>query len=307
MSKTSQSDSMNDNRQGKLTALFFVAAVLIFAFSGWSWWHNVRSNPTRTLYAAINNNLRTRSLTRHVVQDSGSQKLEQDVKLILSPEAIAQGSTTITQEGSVNATVKTESISTDSEEYVKYTKIQSDQKNADGRETDFTELLNIWGKTESAQTGGQPGELYGESVLGVILTANLDAHDREALMKVIRDNDVYQFDESTLVRKTENGRPVYVYDITVAPSSYITLLKTFGKMVGLAQLEGLDPQQYANAQPLEFKIAIDVWSQHVTEVEFAGGERSEYTSGFGINHEVSLPKDTIPVQELQQKLQQVQQ
>lgn len=304
MSKTSKLSVDGGRGQGGLIRLLVVVAILIFAYSSWAWWHNVRSDPERTLYAALENNLRTRSLTRQVVQESGPQKLEQNVELLLSPQSLAHGSTTITQSGDVDAVVRTESISTNREEYVKYTEIQTNQKNADGQEADFKELLNIWGKTSQS---GQPGELYGESMLGVILTANLNVHDREALMKVIRDNSVYKFDEKTLQRKVVNGRPVYVYDVTVAPSAYIAMLKTFGGMVGMQQLEGLDPQQYANAQPLEFKITVDVWSQHVTNVEFAAGERTERTSGFGINHEVVIPKDTIPVEELQQKLQQVQQ
>jgi hypothetical protein len=85
------------------------------------------------------------------------------------------------------------------------------------------------------------------------------------------------------------------------------LLKQFGSMVGLRQLEGLDPAQYEGAQALQFKLTVDVWSQRLTGIEFAGGERIETTGGFGINYDVELPQDSIPVEELQAKLQQAQQ
>jgi hypothetical protein len=77
-------------------------------------------------------------------------------------------------------------------------------------------------------------------------------------------------------------------------------------MVGLKQLEGLDPSQYASAEPLTFKMKVDVWSQKLTGIEYADGQRKERISGYGINHDVVLPKETIPVQELQAKLQEAQ-
>jgi hypothetical protein len=306
MSKTSNSAKASGGKsQRKLTALFVVAAVLIFGLSGWAWWHNVRSNPERTLYAAIENSFRTRSLTRQVVQENGPQKLAQDIELGLSPQPVAHGYTTITQTGSVDASVKTEVISTKSEEFVRYTEIQTNQKNGKGKQLDFAELLNIWGKTSSGQTG-QPGELYGESVLGVVPTANLKARDRQTLMKIVKDNDIYKFDQKTLQRKIENGRPVYVYDVTVVPSAYISLLKEFGGIVGLEQLKALDPKQYEGSEPLTFKLTVDVWSQRLTGIEFSGGARTERMSSFGINHDVDVPKDSIPVEELQSKLQKAQ-
>lgn len=306
MSKTSNNTVQGGNSQGRLTRLIVVVAIAVFGVSIWAWWHNVRSNPERTLYAAIENNFRVRSLTRQVTQGNDTQKLEQDILLVTSPEPSAHGFTAISQSGEVEATVRTEAISTASQEFVRYTEIKTSQKNTKGETLDFGELVNVWGKTSSDQTG-QPGELFGESVLGAVPTANLTAAQRSQLMKTVRSKDVYKFDEKSLERKIQDGRPTYVYDVTVAPSAYIELLKQFGGMVGLKQLENLDPEQYADAQPLQFKLTVDVWSQRLTGIEFADGERTERMNGFGINHEVDIPKESIPVEELQAKLQQVQQ
>jgi len=286
--------------------LFVVVAVVVFGLSGWSWWHMVRSDPERTLYGAIENSLRTRSLTRQVVQKSGTQTLEQGVELAVSPASLAHGFTKMTQTGEVNATVKTEVISTAKEEYVRYTTVQTSQKSAKGKAMDFSSLLNIWGKSTTEQTG-QPGELYGESILGVVPSANLSASDRQAVMKTIRDNAVYGFDEKTLERKIQNGRPTYIYNVTVKPSAYIKVLKQFGGMVGMKQLGDLDPEQYKDAQALAFQLTVDVWGQKLTGIEFAGGERTERMGSYGVNHVVTLPKESVPVEELQAKLQKAQQ
>lgn len=306
MSKTSKNTENGGNGQRRLTQLVVVAAIAVFGLSGWAWWHNVRSNPERTLYAAIENNFRMHSLTRQVTQGNEMQKLEQDVLLATSPKPSAHGFTAISQSGEIDATVRTESISTMSQEFVRYTEISTSQKNEKDETLNFDELLNIWGKTSSDQTG-QPGELFGESVLGAVPTANLSAKQRKQLMKTIHDKKIYNFDEKTVERKTQNGRPTYIYDVTVAPTAYIELLKQFGGMVGMKQLESLDPQQYADSQPLQFKLTVDVWSQRLTGIEFAGGERVERMNGFGIRRSVDLPKESIPVEELQTKLQQAQQ
>jgi hypothetical protein len=305
MNKTSNGSS-GGKGQGRLALMLVVAAVIVFGASGWAWWHSIRSNPERTFYGALENNLRTRSVTRQVEQSSGSQKLTQGVELSLSPKAVAHGFTTMSQSGQVNASVKTEIVSKATEEYVRYTAIDTDQKGTAGTPLNFKDLLNIWGKSSTEQTG-QPGELYGESVLGVVPTANLGAHNRQALMKLIREKKVYDFNEQKLERKIQNGRPTYIYNVTVAPQAYIALLKDFGGMTGLKQLESLDPEQYKGAQPLTFRLTVDVWGQKLTAVEYAGGVRTERVGSYGMHHDVDVPKSSIPTEELQAKLQQVQQ
>jgi len=282
-----------------------VSAIAVFGLSAWAWWHNIRSNPQRTLYGAIENNLRVRSVSRQVAQTSGSQKLDQGVNLSLGTKPAAHGFTTISQTGDINATIETEAMSTPTEEYVRYTTIETDQQNSKGKKLNFDEILNIWGKTSTEQTG-EPGALYGESILGVVPTANLNASDRQALMKTIRDNNVYAFDEQTLERKIQNGRPTYVYSLTVAPTAYIKLLKQFGGIVNLAQLEDLDPSQYENTQPLTFKLTVDVWSQKLTGVTYDGDARTERLGSYGIHHDIDLPEESIPIEELQAKLQSIQ-
>jgi hypothetical protein len=294
-------------------AVVVVLAVVLFGVSGWGWWHSVRSNPKRTLYATIENNLRTPSVTRQVRQQSGAQKLEQDVEVSLSPQAAAHGHTSISQTGQVNATVKTETISTPKDEFVQYASITTDQKNASGKTLDFSKAMGMWGKSSMEGTG-QTGQLFGESLLGVVLTANLQPHDRRALMKTIREKNVYEYDESKVERKIVNGRPVYRYAITVKPTNYVQMLKQFGKYVGLEQLEGLDPQQFATSPPLEFTMEVDVWSQHMTVLHFQDSAqqsselgRTEKLTGYGISHTIDIPKKSVSVEELQATLQQAQQ
>lgn len=288
-----------------LAKLIWLVAIVLLIVVIWAWWHYVRSNPERTFYAAINNSLRTSSVTKEVTQKAPGQNLEQQVELTLSPQHVARGRTTISQEGETSATVQTETVSTSTEDYVRYTDIVTNQKDKSGKVLNFTELLNIWGKTESNQLQAG-GELYGESTLGIVPIGDLPAGERTSLMDFIRDNNVYEFDEAKVERKIEDGRPVYVYDVTVAPEAWVGMLKQFAKAVGLKQLEAIDPASYKEAQAITLKLSVDVWGRQLVGVAYQGGERTERLGSYGIWRDTTIPEKTIPVQELQQRLQSIQ-
>lgn len=267
----------------------------------------MRSNPERTFYAAINNSLRTHGMSRIVEQDSGTQKLSQKVHLNQSAQHVAQGQTTIVQSAEeVGAEIVTKAVGTPFEDYVSYSKIQTSQKGKDGQPLNFDNLLGIWGKSTSAAPGQTTGELYNESVLGVVPVGNLSAKDRTALMDLITSQKVYQIDPDKTTRAIENGRPVYTYDVTVPPEAYVAMLKQFASNVGLNQLEGINPADYAQSQPLTFKLKVDVWGQNFIGVEYQDGSRNEKYGSYGIVRDIKVPQESIPVEELQARLQAVQ-
>jgi hypothetical protein len=289
--------------------IFTILAVVIFGISGWAWWHVVRSDPERTFYSALDNSLRTTGVSRRVAQDSGQQKLNQEVFLSQGAQHVARSTTTSTtaieQAGNESTTVKTEAIGTPTADYDRYLSIDTTQKSADGKQLDFTSLLNIWGKSETAP-GLTSGQLYNESALGVVPIGNIGADKRGELLKLIRDNNVYELNEEHVERKIEQGRPVYTYEVTVSPEPYINMLKQFAAAMKLTHLQNIDASQYKDSSPITFKIKVDVWGQQITQVEYQGGSRTEKYGSYGVQRGFSVPTDTIPVEELQAKLQSIQ-
>jgi hypothetical protein len=164
--------------------LFLAASIILFVASGWAWWHYVRSNPERTFYGMLDNSLKTRGVTRKVIQEGNGQRLEQTVQLSLEPQRAVLGKTHVSQEGLIEASVKTENISTPNEDFVRYTQIETDQKNSQGKQIDFNSLLNTWGRTDVA-IQQQSGELYSESVLGLVPVGNLTPQARREVMKLL--------------------------------------------------------------------------------------------------------------------------
>lgn len=291
---------------GRWTAVVGLLALLVFSVSGWAWWHVVRSDPARTFYATLDNSLKTRAVTRTVTQAAAGQSLEQSTGATFAPHHQAHGTTTINQQGEVSATIKTETISSPKEDYVRYVTIETSQKSATGQSLDFSKVINVWGKNQASDQAQPVGELYGESVLGVVPLGSLAHADRAAVLEIIRDQAVYAFDEQKVVRKLEHGRPVYIYDVTVKPEAYVAMLKRFGKAIGLKQLETVDPSSYRDTEPLHFKLTIDVWSRQLTSVVYEDGERTEHMKDHGVARHVPAPKESISFTELQSRLQSIQ-
>lgn len=292
-------------RQSVLIKYIVLLAVVILAASLWGWWHEIRSDPERTFYAAIDNSLRTNSASKFVSQEGLGQQLEQTVDFELSPEHVARGRTTLSQTGEQSTTIKTETISTPSQQYVRYTEIDAPQAGNDDGQSGFEDLVNKWGSVPSSSPGAL-GELYGETVLGVVPFADFTASERSEVMSVVKENNVYAFNSEKVKQRIENGRPVYVYEVEVDPQGYIKMLKEFGAQAGVNQFRELQPESYKGAEAISLTIKVDVWSRNVTEVVYEAG-RSEQYFGYGIVHTFDLPEETIPLDELHQQLQQVQQ
>lgn len=279
-----------------------VVAVVVLAGSLWGWWHVLRSDPEATLYGAIENSLRTPSVTRVIDQAANGQTFKQATAITVTPKPIVEGRINYTGPNSV---VETETISSKNEEFTRYTVLR---RTGEGqKELDYNGVLGVWGKTSSDETG-QPSRLYGEAFLGALPTiGNMEPNARRNLMKMIRDNNTYQFDEKTLERKIVNGRPTYIYNITMPAIAYVKMVKEYGTYINRPGIESVDPEQYKDAEPLSFKMTVDVWGRHVTALEYPNNQGGETLGSYGVIRDVTLPKDFIPNEELQQKIQQAQQ
>ncbi len=293
--------------KGRLLILALLIVVIGIACAG-VYWRRIYSDPQRTFQDMLSLNLETGSVTRHVAQASEEGTLDQTTTLSLGTQNTAHTLTTLTQPGqSSNDKVVTESIGTLEADYLRYREITTPQMSANGKPINFSNVLNVWAKGESSSLGGQSAaQLFNESVVGIVPFAKLNSETRKHLLNTIRDKDVYNTDYAKAVYKLEHGRPVYTYTVNVKPAAYIAMLKEFGHDLGLKQLDNVEPAAYAQrpAQQLEFKV--DVLSRQLLSINYHGANRQETYSGYGLQKIVDIPSSTIPITELQNRLQQIQ-
>jgi hypothetical protein len=267
----------------------------------------VHSNSKRVFWAAIDNAFQTDSFSRQTLQGSTGQSFNQKVYVKTSGKQLAKGTNEIIQSGDGGFHVLTNIVGTPVTDYVSYVSVKTDQKNAKGDTLDYSSILGLWGKSDPADPSQTNGQLYNQSVLGALPISNLSFHQRKQLVKLIKDKNVYTTDYTKVDKKIIDGRPTYVYNVSVDAVAYITMLKEFGKMVGLTQLAQADPNQYGGSAPLHFQFIIDVWTHQVKKIRYSGSVREEVYGSYGIRSRLSsdLPKDTISVQELQQRVQSI--
>jgi len=288
-----------------LIVLLAVSASFFFIFSGWLWWTRLYQNPERVFHTMLANSLSTSSITRQVSQAADGNSLDQLIRLDLGTQNRSRIVSTLEQSaGSSQTSVSTESIGTTDQDYSRYTRIQTNQKDADGETLDFSGVLNIWGESSPANSAGAGQARYlNEALLGIVPFGNLSSSERESLLTYINDNQIFKTDYNAVARTTQDGRSVYVYNVTIEPGSYIVMLQEFTKALGVDPVSGLDQQSYADAPQLQIAMSVDTLSQQLVKIVYAGGGRQESYSGHGLTEPIVLPEQTIPLDKLQSRLQ----
>ena len=263
------------------------------------------NDPRRVFDAMLENSLRTRSVTKTVNQTDEYQNMKQTTQLLVGSQNITRGLIELSQgEGT---SVVTESIGTPTEDFFRYTAIKTDQLSESGAPLDFSQAINVWGRTSNTfEDGSTNGQLYGEMVLGIIPIGYLNPSDRKELLSEIKSNNVYEVDYGKVNRSNIKGRPTYKYEVKMKPEAYVNLLKKFAKKVGLTQLENVDSSVFKDSPLAEMTVTVDVWSRQLTGLEMAGTGRNEIYWSYGAKISIDQPTDTIPVEVLQEKLQSVQ-
>lgn len=281
--------------------IIMVLAVVILLATFWAWWHYIRNNPKNTFEAMLTNNFRTGSVTRVVDQQGSGQTMVQALRAQNQGMHVTHGTTRIQQGNSAPTIVVTESIGTPTADYTRYQSIVTSQKGSNGQDLNFDNVVNVWAKAD-VPSNDQVGIVYQDTSLSsLFMFADFNADEREQLLDLIREQNIYEVDYDNVEKKKVDGRPKYVYKVQIQPSKYILLMKRFATQIGLTQLEELDPTSYEKIPPLSFVVTVDVINQRLSIVESPNGSIQTFTN-YGVVDNVTLPEKTIPADELQKLL-----
>lgn len=299
-------NSLGKVMQKNLVVLFAALGLIFFSAAAWGWWSNIYTSPERVFMAMLENNLRTTGVSRQVEETSASQSFDQTFRLVTGAEGVVHDQTVLEQKGEGSVRVVTETIGTAEADYIRYTGVDADLQRDDGSDIDFSDILNIWGEKEP--------ELYNQAALnilpfsgnlsGVVPFANLSQSNRSQLMDIIRGHEVYEVQYGGVERVRENGRQAYRYQVSVNPEAYMTMLKQFGETANIPQLAQIDPANYRDTSPIELFATVDLLSRRLIKAQDEQGELR--FGSYGIRRIPAVPRETIPVQELQLLIQSIQ-
>lgn len=278
-----------------------VASIVLFCIASFFFYQAVYKNPERVFTAMLSKNLSTAGYTRTIDSSSSDAQMIDSTQAQFGAQNVVEGKTSLKQYGSV---VKTHVIGTPKTELVRYTEIEQGTVNEQNQKTDFSGILNKW----ASYGEGVPPQSFTQAQLGLFPIGNLSPKNKQKILAMIHKDKVFQPNYDTVKTVHQNGRLLYVYDVTIYPEAYIKVLKQFGEAVGLhEQVAQFDESQYKGAEPLHFMAGVDVVSRRLTTLASAGNTSShEKYDGYGIQHPVTLPRADMTVQELQQRLSKLQ-
>lgn len=278
------------------------AVVLVVVIAAWIFWVKVYDNSTKVFNGMLERSLTTSSFSKAVTQQSSGEIIKQYVTLEMG--SYNRSRTIINVEQGSDNIVQTESIGTPSSDYARYREVKTSQIGANGKPISFNSVIGIWGKSSPQNGQTTTGTLFNQSILNVVPIANLTAAQREQIMHMISSTHVYQIVGSPK-KNPASDRPQYIYDLKVNTPAFINMIRQFGDDVGLSQLGNVDGSSFTSSVA-EFHVTVDVLSRQLISDNEVGSGRTENFSGYGANTNISIPTNSIPISQLEAKLQTIQ-
>jgi len=272
--------------------------IIIFLVFGWLWWIKVYQNPIRVFWDMFGVSLNTSDVTRHIVESSNGQKVDETVQLELGKTKLAHLTRTVAQGTNI---FSTETISTPSVYYTRYTSLHIVNN---GKTLNSNSVLNIWSKSALGNSSGAVNDFF--SLLGSVPVGFPTTAQRQALLKQIKAKRIFVPDFSKVQHKTISGQRADVYNVTIEPAAYVALMQTYAKDEGLGTLTELEASNYKNASSFEVQFAINPISRRLVQISSTGSNHIETYSAYGQQLHVNLPTKTITTDALQQRLAAIQ-
>lgn len=280
----------------RLVWLAISAAVIVGV---WAFGHFVYDNPTNVFYGMISNALTTTGYIEKLGSANLSYKSTKYVLVQTGANNITESIDILTGINANHYNIKTESIGTPVYDYQRFVRIQN---TASQRSINYRPLLNLWGLNPS-DPNVTNGQLFNETLLGIIPIGQVSSSERSALMNQIKVTGVYQIEK---IAKTHvNGRLAYVYTIKLNSLAYLLMLKQFGLDLGLNQLKNINPNNLGQNNIPPLNLTIDVLSRQLIAIGLPNEVPIETFSSFGINQHITTPKNAISISSLENKFNQV--
>jgi hypothetical protein len=287
--------------------LWLLGTFIAVIISGALWFQFVYKDPRNVFEAMLSGTMGVAGYTKQTVTDQGEAgKTTELRRMQFGAQPVSE---TVVTQHTETTTVKTETVSMLTKQYVRFADIQTSQQTPNGGEIDFSDVLGKWGEGQIAPTPVS-GPFVGDVLTGsdqytlVVPMADVPADKRQALLKNLVDNHVFVPDYNGVKTEQVNGRDAYAYPVQLQMQAYVGYLKHFGEALGMAEyVSSLDPSQYEGVEPVNVTMYVDPLSHKLVRFDYdAGIARQDTFSGYGLVRVVPVPQDALPIAELQARI-----
>ena len=252
-------------------------------------------------YRALSNTLMLKSVTCTADDSQSGGTFHQSVQMNLESKTDLHSSLTTNENGQK---IAIEEIDSSTATYVRYTDIVTNKRTDTGQTPDLSNLIGVWSKTDTA---GQSA-LFGRTALGncVVPLVHLSQPQTNQRIAQLRKNTIFQTDTSMSKRSKIGTASVRIYEVTVAPSAYISFMKAVGVDYGSSILATVSTPSYAQRTPQKLSVAVDERSGRIIQIDFLSSKRVLRLSDYDQELRQTVPSDVVSADELQRRFQAVQ-
>lgn len=286
-------------RKKTIFSALILCGAIIFVVAGVLAYTNLYMNKERRFWAAIENGLRTNSVTKEVVQDNPNGSSIQLSRMNFGPNTFVEGKTSVYNRTSTvtSTTIVTRTLTTKDASFVQYEDIQTNEKKDDDSAFDFTDVIGTWAKQDTNEETGK--EQLAENFIQLVPFASLDGQVAQDFVKKLREVNAYSVDFGATEEDSKNK--LTVYSVTVNAKAYVSVLSEVMEASGFGQLPMLDESQYDATSTIKIKLAIDS-ANTVRKIAFSESEFESYLD-YGASFALQTPDTTISLLDLQTRLQ----
>jgi len=292
----------------KKLALWAVAlASILLIVSSYLAYTRLYLTPERRFWNAINNNLALPSVVRTVEQGGTGNKSIDTTRFTFGAQAVQDKVSSVSfKNATAESNVTTETLSTPTTQYVRYKNIFSTEKKSDGTDYHFDSIKDIWAKQDEATdaSGADNQRLsYLQPLITLAPFGNLTPEARQSIVAELKDGS-YVIDFAHPAYQNNNGQKYVTYDVKVQTKKYVKALQDYFTAAGFGSFPPLDPSGYADSSTVSAKFTIELKTNAIVGIQY--NDQKELYSDFGVTKPVLIPTSTIPLNELQGRLQAVQ-
>lgn len=256
--------------------LIIIVAVLIYGA-------RVYSDPTRTFWAMVNNNLASPGITKQMSQQASDGSVEDLIQITFSPSPQVHYLKKVTDKSSH---LTLEGIGLPKVDYQRYSHIDRS-----GKQADYSSIYKLWLKQDNPQ-------IFGNSIFGPFFFGNLKQPQRADVISRLKDTYQVKLEN----KKSQNGRQTYTYIVTIKMQKYAIAANTYAKALGLPGDNQFNPSDYQANEQSQLLVTVDMLSRQLASVTYKNLNTSERYSSYGISAAVELPAKTVNTQQFQEAL-----
>lgn len=290
-----QYEKFRDN----IPAQLIVTSILLIILSSVAWYRFIYLSTQNVFEGMLQGSLQVSGYTRTATtkEDGFSQK--EITQLQFGSDNFIRRLTEVTQTANNQQNViRREALGTPTADFERI--LSADTPSDPSIAAQYESVKGKWTKAEGPD-GGVSNQYFLESLFGIVPMASLTPTQQEQLLGYMKQQNIYSIDsESPIKKDLVDGEQAYVYMVNVKPEAYITYLQLLGKALGLGDIPGLDPAAYQDAPDIQVELAINPASRQLLRVTYPNNAvRSEQYSSYGVQTEFELPKDAVPLNQLQ--------